>query len=70
MRKAIRRGSVEEEMRKHRNRVTGAWIQTSQQRRRFNKSCDPSMVTAALRHGTRMDEERFKKTCMKETGKS
>ena len=30
--KAIRRGSAEEEVRKHRDRVTGAWKQLSKQR--------------------------------------
>ena len=48
--------------------MTGAWKQTSKQRRRVDVSYDPSMVTA-LRHGTWMDEERFKKTCMKDMGK-
>ena len=52
--KAIRRGSTEEEVRKHRDRVTGAWEQISKQRRRIDVSCDPSMVTA-LQHGTWMD---------------
>ena len=64
--KAIRRGSVEEEVRKHRDRVTGAWKQISKQRRRVDVSYDPSMVTAALQHGTWMDEEGLKKTCIKE----
>ena len=36
VRKAIRRGSVEEEVRKHRDRLTGAWKQISKQRRRVN----------------------------------
>ena len=58
--KAIRRGSAEEEVRKHRDRATGAWKQTSKQRRRVDVSYDPSMVTA-LQHGTWMDEEGFKK---------
>jgi len=62
MRKAIRRGSAEEEVRKHRDRVTGAWKRISKQRRRV--SYDPSMVTA-LQHG----EEGFKKTCIKEKKK-
>ena len=68
MRKAIRRGSAEEEVRKHRDRVTGAWKQISKQRRRADVSYDPSMVTA-LQHGTWMDEEGFKKSCIKEKGK-
>ena len=46
VRKAIRRGSVEEEVRKHRDRVTGAWKQISKQTRRVDVSYDPSMVTA------------------------
>jgi len=62
--KVIRRGSAEEEVRKHRDRVTGAWKQISKQRRQVDVSYDPSMVTA-LRHGTWMDEERFKQTCIK-----
>ena len=66
--KAIRRRSAEEELRKHQNRVTRAWKQISKQRRRVDVSCDPSMVTA-LRHGTWMDEESFKKTCVKEKKK-
>ena len=44
--KAITRGSAEEEVRKHRDRVTGAWKQMSKQRRRVDVSYDPSMVTA------------------------
>ena len=65
VRQVIRRGSAEEEVRKHRDRVTGAWKQISKQRRRFDVSYDPSMVTA-LHHGTWMDEEGFKRTCIKE----
>ena len=59
MQKVIRQGSAEEEVRKHRDRVTGAWNQISKQRRRVNVNYDPSTVTA-LQHGTRMDEEGFK----------
>jgi len=66
--KAIRRGSAEEEMRKHQDHVTGAWKQISKQRGRFDVSYDPSMVTA-LQHGTWMDEESFKKTCIQEKEK-
>ena len=66
VRKAIRRGSEEEEVRKHRHRVTGASKQISKQRRRVDVSYDPSLVSA-LQHGTWMDEEGFKKTCIKET---
>jgi len=51
VRKAMRRGSAEEEVRKYRDRVTGAWKQISKQRRRVDVSYDPSMVTA-LQHGT------------------
>jgi len=61
----VRRGSAEEEVRKHRHRVTGAWKQISKQTRRVDVSYDPSMLSA-LRHGTWMDEESFKKTCIKE----
>ena len=68
VRKAIRRGSAEEEVRKHRDRVTGAWKQISKQRRRVDVSYDPSMITA-LQHGTWMDEEGFKKTCIREKKK-
>jgi len=61
VRKPIRRVSAEEEVRKHRDRVTGAWKQIIKQRLRVDVSYDPSMVTA-LWHGTWMDEESFKKT--------
>jgi len=66
--KAIIRGSAEEEVRKHRDRLTGAWKQISQQRQRVDVSYDPSMVTT-LQHGTWMDEQGFKKTCIKEKKK-
>jgi len=49
--KAIRRGSAEQKVRKHRNRVTGAWKPIGKQRRRVHVSYDSSMVKA-LRHGT------------------
>jgi len=65
---AIRGGSAEEEVRKHRDHVTGAWKQISKQRQRVDVSYDPSMVTA-LQHGTCMDEEGFKKTCIREKKK-
>jgi len=68
VRKAIRQGSAEEEVCKHRDRETGAWKQISKQRRRVDVSCDPSMVPA-LQHGTWMDEEGFKKTCIREKEK-
>jgi len=55
VRTAIRRGSAEEDVRKHRDRVTGAWKQISKQRRRVDVSYDPSMVTAP-QHGTWMHE--------------
>ena len=58
----------EEEVRKHRDRVTGAWKQISKQRRRVDVSYDPSMVTA-LQHGTWMNEEGFKKTLYQVEGK-
>jgi len=60
VRKAIRRGSAEEEAHKH----SGAWKQISKQRQRVDVSYDPSMVRA-LQHGTWMDEEGFKKTCIR-----
>ena len=56
-------------MRKHRDRVTGAWKQISKQRRLVDVSYDPSTVTA-LQHGTWMDEEDFKKTCIREEKKT
>jgi len=65
---AIRRGSAEEEVRKHRDRVAGAWKKISKQRGQVDVSYDPSMVTA-LQHGTWMDEEVFKKTCIMEKKK-
>ena len=66
--KAIKQGSAEEEVCEHQDRVTlGAWRQISKQRRRFDVSYDPSMVTA-LQHDTWMDEEGFEKTCIKEKG--
>ena len=40
----------------------------SKQRQRVDVSYDPSMVTA-LQHGTWIDEEGFKKTCIKEKKK-
>ena len=68
VRKVIRRGSAEEEVRKHWYRVTGAWKQISKQRQRVNVIYDSNMVMA-LRHGTCMVEESFKKTCIKEKEK-
>jgi len=68
VRKAISRESAEEEVRKHRDRVTGAWTQISKQRQQVDVSYDLSMVMA-VQHGTWMDEEGFKKTCIKERGK-
>jgi len=65
LRKAIRRGSAEEEVGKHSDRVTGAWEQISKQRRRVDVSYDPSMVMA-LQHGTWIDEEGLKNTRIKE----
>jgi len=65
---AIRPGSAEEEVCKHRDRVTGAWERISKQRRRVDVSYDLSMVTA-LQHGTWMDEEGFKKICIREKKK-
>ena len=55
-------------VRKHRDRVTGAWKQISKQRRRVDVSYDPSIVMA-IQHGTWMDEEGFKKTCIREKKK-
>ena len=56
------------EVRKHWDRVTEAQKQISKQKRRVDVSYDPSMATA-LRHGTWIDEERFKKTYIKEKKK-
>jgi len=67
-RKLIIRGSAEEVVLKYRDRVTGAWKKISQQRRRVDVSYDPSTVSA-LQHGTWMDAEGFKKTCIKEQKK-
>jgi len=64
----IIRGSAEEVVLKYRDRVTGAWKKISQQRRRVDVSYDPSTVSA-LQHGTWMDAEGFKKTCIKEQKK-
>jgi len=63
--KAVTRGSAEEEVHKHRDRVTGAWIQISKQRQQVDVSYDLSMVTA-LRQGTWIDGEKFKKICIRE----
>jgi len=68
VRKAIGQGSAEEEVRKHQDRVTGAWKQIRKKRRRVDVSYDPRMVTA-LRHGTWIDEEGFKKICVMEKEK-
>jgi len=46
VRKAMRQRSEQEEVRKHRDRVTGAWKQISKQRRRVDGRYDPSMVKA------------------------
>jgi len=51
VRKAIRRESAEEEVRKHRDHVTGAWKQISKQRRPVDEGYHPSMVMA-LQRGT------------------
>ena len=64
----IRRRSAREEVRKHLNRVTGAWKRNSRQRRRVTVSYDPNMVTA-LQQDTWMSEERLKKTSIKEKEK-
>ena len=68
VRKAIRRGSAEEEVRKQRDCVTLAWKQICKQRQQDDVSYDLNMVMA-LQHGTWMDEEGFKKTCIKEKKK-
>jgi len=57
----VQKATTEEEVRKSRDRVTGAWKQISKQRQRIDVSYDPSMITA-LQHGTWMYEEGFKKT--------
>ena len=68
VRQAIRRGSAEEGVHKYQDRVTGAWKQIGKQRRRVDVSYNPNMVRA-LRHGTWMDERRFKRTFIKEKEK-
>jgi len=60
VRKAIRRGSVEEKVRKHRDRVTGAWKYVRKQSQRVNVNYNPSMVTA-LWHGAWIEERRVQK---------
>jgi len=57
-----------DEDQQNRDRLTGAWKQISKQRRQVYVSYDPSMVTA-LQHGTWMNGEGFKKTCIKEKKK-
>ena len=69
VRKAMKRRSAEDEVRKHQNRVTRVWKHISKQIQQVDVSCDQSMVTD-LQHGTWMDEERFKKTSIKEKEKS
>ena len=70
VRKAIRRGSAEQEVRKHRDHVTGAWKQISQPRPRVDVSYDLDMVTALRQTNTDnckwIHEERFEKTCIKQ----
>jgi len=68
VRKEIRRGSAEEDVRKHWDRVIGSWKQISKQRQQVNVIYDPSMVTTS-QYGTWMDEEGFKKTCIREKEK-
>jgi len=68
MRKAIRRGSAEEVVCKHQDRLTGAWNQISKQKRLVDESYDPTMATA-LQHCTYMDEESFNETYIEEKGK-
>jgi len=58
VRKAIRQGSAEEKVRKHRDRMTAVWNPMCQ----CLVSYDPSMVTS-LQHVSWMDEERFRETC-------
>jgi len=64
----MRRESAQQEVRKHQDRVTGAWKQISKQRQRVDVSYDPSLVSA-LQKGTWMDEEGIKKTCIREKKK-
>ena len=69
MRKAMTRGSAEDQVRKHRDRVKGAWKQISKPRRRVDESYDPNIATA-LRHGTWMDEATFKRMYQGKGGKT
>jgi len=55
-------------VRKYQDRVTGAWGKFCKNKRRVDVSYDLSMVTAP-QHSTWMDEESFKKICIKEKGK-
>jgi len=48
VRKAIRRGSAEAEVRKHQDRVTGAWKQISKQTRRVDVEQAPGWVPVFL----------------------
>jgi len=61
VRKVITRGSAEEEVRKHLDRVTGAWKQISKQRRRVDVSYDPSC------HGTLQGRGHLKSHGLSET---
>jgi len=66
--KAIRQGSAEEEVRKHRDHVIGSWKKIRKQRRHVDITYD-LIMSLALRYGTWIDEESFKKTFIKKKGK-
>jgi len=62
--KAIRRESAEDEVRKHRDHVTGAWKQISKQRRRVDEGYHQYGNGSTAQY---MEvEQGFKKTCIKE----
>ena len=47
--RAIRQGSKEKEVRKHKDRVTGAWKQISKQRRRLDVKSQQTKTTTWCR---------------------
>ena len=63
--KEIRRELTGEEVHKNRDCVTGTWKPICKQRQRVSVSYDPSIVTA-LWQCRWMEEDRVKKTCIKE----
>ena len=63
--KRVRRGETKEDVRKYRDRITGALRQISRQRRKANVSYERgTMMIEILQKGTWMDEESLGKTCV------